>query len=249
MAWKKESVIVLVKATPNWSTTSRRYTICTAGVNKDGEWRRLYPMFWQTIKNQDIKVWDEISFEASTPEKDSRPESRKIRNESVKNLGCAIEDREERRGFLTELTDSCIPDAAKERKTLALVKPILFGFTIDKREELVNQATLYGGIFKERPYDDVGIYYEFKCGEKGCSICREVGKFHKMECFDFGANHLYRRYEDEKEAREKVRDMCFVRMKTDFDCWFAMGTHSSYPFHSWMIVGLLWMKKKPNSVA
>jgi hypothetical protein len=133
MSWKKESVIVLVKATPNWSTTSRRYTICTAGINKDGEWRRLYPMFWQTIKNQDIKVWDEISFEASTPEKDSRPESRKIRNESVKNLGCAIKDREERREFLARLTDRCIPDAAKERKTLSLVKPILFGLTIDKK--------------------------------------------------------------------------------------------------------------------
>jgi hypothetical protein len=247
MTWERESIMVLVKATPNWSTTSGRYTICTAGVNKNGELRRLYPMFWQTIKSQGIKVWDEISFDASEPEKDSRPESRKIKNESVRNLGCAIEDREERRDFLRKLEDAHLPDATKRKKTLSLVRPILFGFSVDKREETINQATLYGGIFRKRPYDDVGIYYEFKCGEKGCDMCSEVGKFHKMECFDFGVNELYRKYEDEKEAREKVHDMCFVRMKTDFDCWFAMGTHSRYPFLKWMIVGLLWMKRKQTS--
>lgn len=124
--------MVLVKATPNWSTTSGRYTICTAGVNKNGEWRRLYPMFWQTIKSQSIKVWDEISFDSSEPEKDARQESRKIRNESVKNLGCAIENREERRDFLRKLEDEYLPDATRKDKTLSLVKPILFGFSVGK---------------------------------------------------------------------------------------------------------------------
>ena len=150
MAWEKESIMVLVKATPNWSTTSGRYTICTAGVNKNGEWRRLYPMFWQTIKSQGIKVWDEISFDSSEPEKDTRPESRKIRNESVKNLGCAIENREERRDFLRKLEDAYLPDATKKDKTLSLLKPILFGFSVGKRKETINQATLYGGIFKKK---------------------------------------------------------------------------------------------------
>jgi hypothetical protein len=245
MSWNKESVIVLVKATPNWSTSEKRYTICTAGINENGEWLRLYPMFWKTIKDVDIKVWDRIEVETTQPEKDGRPESRKIKNDTVKNLGCAIEERENRREFLSKLTAPSIPDAAMEKRTLALIKPILFGFEFEKKDEdSVSQATLYGEVFKLRPYDDIGMYYVFKCGEVGCAMCSGVKKFHKMECFDFGANHLYRRYDDEKEAREKVRDMCFVRMKTDFDAWFAMGTHSSYPFLRWMIVGLLWMKKK-----
>jgi hypothetical protein len=144
---------------------------------------------------------------------------------------------------LKKIADASIPNAAKEKRTLSLIKPILFGFSIEKREEQINQATLYGGVFKKRPYDGVGMYYQFKCGEKGCDMCSQVGKFHKMECFDFGANQLYRKYDDEKVAREKTRDMCFVRMKSEFDCWFAVGTHSRYPFLRWMIVGLLWMKK------
>lgn len=53
---------------------------------------------------------------------------------------------------------------------------------------------------------------------------------HKMECFDWGANYLYRRHPDEKEAREKVRDMCYRKMKAVYDTWFALGTHSNYPF-------------------
>lgn len=243
MSWKKESILVLVKATPNWSTTARRYTICTAGIGQDGGWRRLYPVFWKTIKNNGIRVWDMISVETGKPSKDQRPESRKIRNETVKNLGCAISDREKRRRYLNEHTDLQLPNAAKERKTLSLIKPILFRFSVEKRKEEVDQATLYEGVFKKRPYHDIGLFYQFKCGEEGCDMCGEVGKFHGMECFDFGANHLYRRYNDESIAREKVRDMCFTRMKFDFDSWFAMGTHSAYPFLRWMIVGLLWMKK------
>jgi len=83
--WTKESILVLVKATPNWSSSLGQYTICTAGINNDGEWRRLYPMTWRTIKDNDIKVWDLIKVETADPDKDSRPESRKIKNDSVEN--------------------------------------------------------------------------------------------------------------------------------------------------------------------
>lgn len=243
MAWDKESILVLVKATPNWSTTSKRYTICTAGINENGEWRRLYPVFWKTIKNNKIKSWDLINVETKKPTRDTRPESRKIRNDKVTNQGCEIKDREKRRRFLQEHTDKHLPSAAGERKTLSLIKPTLFTFSINKRKESVDQATLYKGIFKKRPYHDIGLFYKFKCGEEGCEMCSQIRKLHTMECFDFGANHLYRRYDDEAIASEKVRDMCFTKMKFDFDCWFAMGTHSAYPFLKWMIVGLLWMKK------
>lgn len=243
MSWEKESILVLVKATPNWSTKYKRYVICTAGISQDNGWRRLYPMPWDVIQKNNIRIWDLIRVETTKPKSDPRPESRKVRINSVENLGCAIKDREDRRKCLQKLTDLSLDIPMKEKRTMALIKPTIFGFDIEKREEEVDQATLYGGVFKKRPYADVGLYYKFKCSEKGCSVCREVGKFHRMECFDWGANVLYRKYDDEKVAREKTRDMCFTRMKFDFDTWFALGTHSQYPFLKWMIVGLLWMKK------
>jgi len=160
-------------------------------------------------------------------------------------MGCAIKDREERRNYLRKIVDTSLDEPIKEKRTMAVIKPLILGFNIEKREETIDQSTLYGGIFKERPYADVGLYYHFKCCEHvRCNVCRGVGKFHRMECFDWGANVLYRRYDNEKVAMEKTRDMCFTRMRFDFDTWFALGTHSRYPFLRWMIVGLLWMKKK-----
>ncbi|MGA2310443.1 MAG: hypothetical protein ABSG57_12970 [Candidatus Bathyarchaeia archaeon] len=233
----------MVKATPNWSVHLKRYTVCTAGISENNEWRRLYPMEWSTIRDKGIKVWDKIKVSTSKPEKDPRPESRKIDNESVENCGCAIKDREERREFLNAYTDTLIPDATKTKKTLSIIKPILFGFSVEKENERGKQVTIDGDIFKVQPYGDISLTYQFKCGEKGCAICSRVHKFHHMECFDFGANELYRKYQDEKVAKEKVREGCYTRMKADNDCWFAMGTHSQYPFLKWMVVGLLWMKK------
>lgn len=59
-----------------------------------------------------------------------------------------------------------------------------------------------------------------------------------------GANILWKRYRDNKdEAKEKVTEMCFYKMKEKYDSWFALGTHSEWPFSKWMIISLLWMKK------
>jgi len=234
---------VLVKATPNWSNHLKRYTVCTAGINENDEWRRLYPMKWSTIRDRGIKVWDKIRVRTSKPERDPRPESRKIDNTSVENCGCAIKDREERRKFINAHTDAFIPDAIKTKRTLAIIKPILFGFSVNEAHERSEQVTLRGDTFKVQPYGDISLIYQFKCGEKGCAVCSRVHKFHFMECFDFGANQLYTKYADEKVAKEKVRDRCYTKMKAECDYWFAMGTHSQYPFLKWMVVGLLWMQK------
>jgi hypothetical protein len=149
MPWEKESMLVLVKATPNWSTSSRGYTICTAGINENGEWRRLYPMLWRTIRDNDIKVWDRITVETEKPEKDARNESRRIRSESVENHGCVIQDREERREYLKKIADASIPNAAKEKRTLSLIKPILFGFSIEKREEQITKPLFMEGFSRK----------------------------------------------------------------------------------------------------
>lgn len=203
-------------------------------------------MSWDSVRKHNIRVWDMISVETTKARGDPRAESRKIKIDSLQNMGCTIKGREQRRKYLQALTESSLDAPMKEKRTMALIKPVIFGFDIEKREEMVDQATLYGGVFKRRPYEDIGLYYRFKCSEKGCSICQKVRKLHRMECFDWGANVLYRRYDDEATAREKVRDMCFTRMKFDFDTWFALGTHSRYPFLRWMVVGLLWMKKQLN---
>lgn len=243
LSWVEENVLVLVKATPVYSKEYKKYLICTAGVTEDGEWRRFYPMPRDVIFGKKIKLWDTIKLKVTEPIRDPRPESRRVKASSIKNMGCSIRERGEKRKFLKEHTDRSLDVPNKEGRTMALIKPLIVDFEIEKRKEEVDQANLYGGIFKKRPYGDVGLYYHFKCG----GLCKVCGKHpHKMECFDWGANVLYRRYSDEMEAREKTRDMCYRKMKVVFDTWFALGTHSRYPFSKWLHVGLLFMKRKEN---
>jgi hypothetical protein len=155
-------------------------------------------MGWSTIRDKDIKVWDKIKVQTTKPDKDPRPESRKIDNKTVVNCGCAIKEREERREFLNSYMDKFLPDATKTRRTLSIIKPILFGFSVEKEDEQSEQVTLSGDTFKVHPYGGILLNYQFKCGEKGCEMCSQVHKFHNMQCFDFGANELYKRYNDEK---------------------------------------------------
>ncbi|MHA1834624.1 MAG: hypothetical protein ACTSV7_11635 [Candidatus Baldrarchaeia archaeon] len=239
MSWEKESIIVLVKAAPNWSRKYKEYQICTAGISQDGGWRRLYPFPEDIILRKNIRVWDIIEIEVEKVTDDPRPESRKIKADTVRIID-RIEERKERRNFLTKISDSSLNVPIKEKRTLAVIKPQIEDFKIKKEVPEHVQLTLNGKIFKRNPYGDVGLYYKWSCS-KPCQYCK--GKYHVMRCFDWGANVLYRKYNDAKEAEIKTKQMCFYKMKYDYDTWFALGTHSRRPFTKWMIIGLLWMKK------
>jgi len=242
LSWEKESITILVKAAPNWSKKYKKYEICTAGISQDGDWRRLYPFPEQNMVRRGIHVWDVIEVETSKPTDDIRPESRKIKAESIVKIG-HLENREERRDFLKKITEQSLETALKERRTLTLIRPNIESFKVVKRTPEPKQVTLEGKAFKPRPYGDVGLYYKWTCS-KPCQFCNE--RPHVMACFDWGANILYKKYPNEEEAKVKVKHKCFYEMKYDNETWFALGTHSLRPWKKWMIVGLLWMKKQPK---
>ena len=242
VSWVKESVIILVKAAPNWSKKHKQYQICTAGVSQESGWLRLYPFPERNMLRKDLHVWDIIEVETAKPTDDRRPESRKIKAESIVKVG-RIEDRKERREFLKKIAEPSLEIPLSEKRTMTLIQPRIEDFKIKKRSPEPKQYTLEGKMFKLHPYGDVGLYYKWSC-PKPCRYCK--GKYHIMECFDWGANYLYTKYDDEKTARLKVKQKCLYEMKYENDTWFALGTHSRRPWKKWMIVGLIWMKKKPE---
>mgnify|MGYP001081423227 CR=1 FL=1 len=241
MTWTKEKVTILVKACPVWSSKLGKYTICTGGINSNGEHRRLYPLPRAVVVQKKISLWNVIEVEVSDNKRDPRAESRKIKPESIIDLGVELKTREQKRRFLAEHTDASLDIPNSEKRTCSIIKPDILDFKIIRRKPEFSQATLYGGIFKKRPYEDIGLYYTFRCQEP-CKVCKT--KPHVMECFDWGANYLFRKYDDEKVAMEKVREMGFTRMKTVNEAWFVMGTHRRWPFLRWLLVGVLWMKRE-----
>lgn len=241
MSWQKESIIILVEACPNWSNKLGEYLICIAGVAKEHEWRRLYPAPIGSIARK-IHRWDVIEVETTEPDRDPRSESRKINPDSIVICGAFSGDREDRRVFLNGLAEKSLDAAISERRSLILIKPEIIDFNIIEHEDKPAQLTLDGEVFKEQPYGDVGLYYDWNCPQP-CQVCSKHP--HHMLCFDWGAGVLWNKYKsDKKIAAEKVTQMCYNDMKDRYDCWFALGTHSQRPFSVWMIVGLLWMKKK-----
>jgi len=239
VSWEKESILILVKAAPHWSKKRKRYDICTAGVSETEGWRRLYPFPERNMIGKDVHVWDIIEVETKKPTDDPRPESRRIKPESIVKAD-RLEDRNERRKFLMKIEETSLEIPLCQKRTLTVIKPRIEDFKVVKRTPEPVQHTLEGKRFKIHPYGDVGLYYKWSCQEP-CRYCK--GKYHNMECFDWGANLLYTKY-DEKTAKAKVKQKCLYEMKYDNDTWFALGTHSRRPWKKWMIVGLLWMKKK-----
>ena len=225
MSWRKETVLILVKAAPNWSKKYKEYEICTAGISQDNGWRRLYPFPEDVMIQKDIKVWDIIEVETKDPTDDPRPESRKINGKSIKRIN-RIEDRDERRKFLSSITELSLDIPIEEKRSFTLIKPRIEAFKIKKKPEEPIQITLNGKIFNQSPYGDVRLIYRWRC-PRPCQVCKTHS--HITECFDWGANVLYKRYEDEKEARNKTKEMCYYKMVYDFDTWFALGTHRMRP--------------------
>ena len=84
----KEKILITVKTYP---TLSRQYAelVCTAGVNESGEWRRIYPVrFRQLHDDQKYKKFQWIEADIVKSKTDRRPESyRIVREESLLILG------------------------------------------------------------------------------------------------------------------------------------------------------------------
>ena len=82
----KEKILITVKAYP---ALSGKYaeTVCTAGVNEAGEWRRLYPVpFRQLHQEEKYKKFQWIETNVSKSTSDDRPETYRIKGE-IRLLG------------------------------------------------------------------------------------------------------------------------------------------------------------------
>ena len=250
MSWETERVLILVKAAPSWSTKYKKYEICTAGISRDdGTWRRLFPFSEKLMLESDIKIWDVIEVKTEKPTDDPRLESRKINADSIKIID-RVKNKKEKREIIKRLVECSLENALKQKRSLALIEPIIDDFKIDKGEREPLQFTMNGEAFRRNPYGDIRLVYKWQCSGR-CRFCR--GKFHTTRCFDWGANWLYRKLltsNDEKTAMQKTRNKLHYEMKYDNNTWFVMGTTRLRPWKKWMIVGLLWMKKQePSNIA
>jgi len=75
MSSEKKKILIVVKTYPTPSTRYREI-VCTAGVDEDGNWIRLYPIDYRFIDySQWYKKYQWIEVEVQKHPRDPRPES------------------------------------------------------------------------------------------------------------------------------------------------------------------------------
>ena len=128
----KEKILITVKTYP---VLSRTYTelVCTAGVNEQGEWRRIYPVRFRQLRDENkYKKYQWIEADLIRDRKDDRPESRRIENadelRTCESLSTDKKWAERRRHFIDKVTihddlTKLISLAHKNELSLALFRP------------------------------------------------------------------------------------------------------------------------------
>lgn len=248
----KERLLVLAKAAPE---ASKKYAelICVAGITEKGEWRRIYPIpwevFWKTSpQNFKKKWWIEYELQSKEPS-DHRPESRKIKFETIKPIReASFKEIEELLKPRIQTLEG-LKALGIKKQSLGVIKPkeVLDFLPSDNQnyEKLVSmgkQRTLYGEQAMKLSPPKFKYRYKFKDTDEG--------QVHENLCEDWEAVMVYRncekmrlagRYPNEKTVHEKVKDKMIKDIFKNGHVYFIVGSHFKFP--TYIIIGVIYPRK------
>lgn len=248
----KERLLVLAKAAPEISS-KYEHLICVAGITDKGQWRRIYPIPWNTFwknsgKNFKKKTWIEYELVEDAPS-DHRPESRKIRFETITPMGEASFAEIER---LLKERVTCIEELERrgpKEQSLGAVEPKILDFeptTNQHYEDLITKSTQTTLLGEKAVRLDIPRYkyrYIFKDDTDG--------RTHETICEDWELGELYRKceqyrkegtYKDENEVHQKVKEKMLNGITKNKHVYFIVGSHHRFP--TYMIVGVIYPRKR-----
>lgn len=251
--WEKITVLPVVKAYPE---ASRKYrtTVCVAAVTiPDGRWVRLYPIrFTAYPEAKRFKKYQPFEVRAARNEGDSRPESYRINEDTIRIKGPPIESKDgwsERKRLLYKARVSSLCELQRlqkiEGKSLGMVQVdrVADFRTVEADEEKFRRAdeqhqyAVSPDLFNEHKLRVEALpfkfQYAFHCTDPTC-------RGHNCSILDWEAYALYRRMVGrwgEGEAVEKVRQMYvdFI-CGSDKDTYFYMGNMKAHP-GSFLVLG------------
>lgn len=234
-------VSILVKALPQPSKTHGE-TVCCAGVTAEGDWKRLFPIRFRHLGgDSSFKRWDWVEFNYSRPNRDSRMESCRVHEESIRVTGSL--KRSERVKFLESLIDPSIKSAEAAGKSLALIRPKNPRFRVrpksqskiqEEREAYKLSAAQTSMFDKElaalepTPYE-----FRFKFEDEHAS--------HDFANGDWEAHAMYWRGKSEGSNDRETLDWIMKTFGSDYPSrgmLFAVGNQAKRP-QTWQLLGVL----------
>ncbi|WP_286801374.1 hypothetical protein [Marinobacter sp. UBA2498] len=258
-----EKILILAKTYPSPSATYVE-TSCVAGITDTGDMRRLYPVPFRLLKdNQQFKKWQWIEVRTKKANKDHRPESHRV---FVDTIACEHQlgtrnDWSERRYWLEQIpcvnSISELDDARKNHGiSMALLRPTYVDsleikkarnsdWTEEEKTKLIKDQ-IQGNLFSEQdateemrqlrkvPFD---FYYNVRCQTN------EGTENTRLKIIDWEACALYwncvRSHGDrwQEPFREKLEKGLLER-----DLVLLMGNQHRFQ-DQWMIISLIYPPK------
>jgi len=264
MATTVERILILAKTYPSPSAKHTE-TSCVAGMNEDGEPRRLYPVPFRMISgDQQFKKWQWIQVRIEKSPADHRPESHRVFVDTIRLEGVVTTEKQWalRRPWMEKLPsfDSFITlDAAREMDgiSLALLRPKRLvkleitpvdhsEWTDDEMAKLLqeqNQGNLFSQdeerkqlkLLKKLPFD---FYYHYACDTPDGELV------YKHKLVDWEVGMLF--WNCKKSHVNDWETPFRAKLEADFadkDLMFMMGNIHRFQ-HQWLIISLMYPPKR-----
>jgi hypothetical protein len=217
--FESRKILIVVKAYPTPSI-SYGETVCCVGIDLDAfQWIRLYPICFRDLEyKKQFKKYSIIEAECAKAHDDLRPESYRIREDSIRvldHIDTKAGGWEKRKSIVLRLPvkSQCqlLKEEEKNNISLGIIKPVDISFNIKKRARTDSlkrdRAYAQQGFFKKRkePAEEIPyrFYYRFRCpSEAGCTG-------HNLSILDWEIHQSFRdwrnKYRDEGELLNKIK--------------------------------------------
>jgi hypothetical protein len=232
--------IILIKASPQ---VGQRHgeTVCCAGLDLYGKWLRLYPVSFRQLEDrQKFKRWSKIRFGWRRPTDDSRPESRRVDQQSLEITGTL--PKSERQRFLAKAIVTSLTREREAGRSLALLQAEIREFVVERKtdEELRQDCRKFEQLQAQQDLfaREVAAYRPCPYRFKYRYVTDDGERFGTCQDWEIEATFFNRSHDmGEAKALDLIRETFGVRFPKD-GMLLAMGTHSQYP-DTWLINGVV----------
>lgn len=233
-------VTILVKASPQPSK-SYSETVCCAGIDDQGKWRRLYPIRFRHLTHDKLfSRWSVVEFQSTYPKSDSRWESCHVFEDTLSISGRVKSDQEKSHIVSKGLFGS-EKEAISKKCSLALVRPFNVRFSWKKRSvsEIQTAKTRFEDQMKQASLfeDEVKVYEP--CPYTFTMHYDDADGPHKKTCGDWETAAAFfkfrKKYDEEKALTFIEQKYCCEYSKKGLV--FALGNMAKRP-QTWQLLGI-----------
>lgn len=244
---KHIELLVNCKTYPAVSTKYTE-TVCTGGVDRDGNFIRLYPIPFRLLdKEERYDRWDIIRVQAYRDTKDVRPESWHYAHGTPIEVVRTVESDKERWEWMRTVLFHGAEDLESQSLTNGLVEiePLKFFWKPDKTEwtERQKNEIRQGSLMFDKTEMAERVPYQFRLKYRETATGRESEG--KVLAWSYYVGFLRQRSKlgSDEAALAAIVDIVKGRIFSPKNRVFAiLGTHSR--FGSWMISAVYHVKKE-----